>query len=140
MAVSQIPQARVPGGMSTAREMCRRSVLSWHRIAPKPGEAIQLVVAANAPSAHGASEQTPAHPKKVGKGGFIHVSESLTPNAVSGGLFDAGCAHDVGRAGGAYPRQQHRCGCDSGDKGGREREWGGHQIPALVELRSVCVP
>jgi hypothetical protein len=40
---------------------------------------------------------------------------------------------------GTYLDKDHRCGCDPGDEGWREREWAGYDVPALIELCYVCV-
>ncbi|MCL1598279.1 MAG: hypothetical protein M3094_03780 [Actinomycetia bacterium] len=40
---------------------------------------------------------------------------------------------------GMYRDKEHRCPCDSGGEGWREREWDGYDIAALLELCSLCV-
>ena len=39
---------------------------------------------------------------------------------------------------GRFEEKQHRCGCDPRDDGWREREWGGYDIAALVDLCHLC--
>ena len=40
---------------------------------------------------------------------------------------------------GVYEGKEHRCACDPGGDGWREREWDGYDIAALLGLCSVCV-
>lgn len=39
---------------------------------------------------------------------------------------------------GTYRDKEHRCPCDPGGDGWREREWAGYDIAALLELCSLC--
>jgi len=40
---------------------------------------------------------------------------------------------------GTYRDKEHRCPCDPGGDGWREREWDGYDIAALLELCNLCV-